>query len=175
MKKIKILLSLLVIFIGFIFIGEYSMFCIDDLSKGLPNTTFYYQPGINHNEMKEEILNSAEKYKVSFFIIKDDLKSTSEKNRIIYTSNVNVKQWLNENKNIEEKKYQSMFMGVTNVLFSDYINVDDDELELNNIYYVIGDKGDIEEFKKSLIDKYAGNHPNFPDLKYKYEYTFYIV
>ncbi len=152
MKIIKILLSLLMIFIGFIFIGEYTMFYVDDFMNELPTTTIYHQKGIDHNEMKEEIIKNAKNYNVSFFVVKDNIISSNEKDMIIYTSDLGVRDFLLENKNIEEKKYISVFMGSTNIIFSDYTDIDDEELELNSIYYLIGSKENIKSFKMATAE-----------------------
>lgn len=173
MKKIKITLSLIVIFIGLIFVGELNIFYLENFANDLPNTTIIYQQGLNHQKMKDEVLESAKNNNVDFFVIKHDIVSTSEKNLIIYQSDPAIKNFLSKEKGVNSKEYKSIFFGKVNVKFDDYKNISDSDLEVNNNYFVLGSHKDIKNFKLSLIDKYAGNHPIFPEVRNSYDYTIY--
>ena len=173
MKRIKIIISLILIFIGIILVGEYGITYLDNFAGDLPNTTIIYQPGMNHENMKKEVEEAAHKYNVEFFVIKQDVISTNEKNLILYSSSPKVEKYLSEEKGIYEREYTSLFFGKVNLSYDDYKNISSSDLEVNNNYYLFGSKDDIKNFKISLINKYAGNHPRFPEKSRKFDYTIY--
>jgi len=84
-KRIKIIISLILIFIGIILVGEYGITYLDNFANNIPNTTIIYQPGMDYEKMKEEVEEAAHKYNVEFFVIKQDVISTNKKNIIIYS------------------------------------------------------------------------------------------
>ena len=81
-KRIKIIISLILIFIGIILVGEYGITYLDKFANNLPNTTIIYQPGMDYEKMKEEV---AHKYNVELFVIKQDVISTNKKNLFLYS------------------------------------------------------------------------------------------
>ena len=173
MKRIKIIISLILIFIGIIFVGEYGIIYLDNFANDMPNTTIIYQPGMDHENMKKEVEEAAHKYNVEFFVVKQDVISTNEKNLILYSSSPNIKKYLSEDKGIYEREYTSLFFGKVDLSYDDYKNISSSDLEVNNNYYLFGNKYDIKNFKISLINKYAGNHPRFPEKSRKFDYTVY--
>lgn len=173
MKRIKIILSLILIFIGIILVGEYGITYLDNFAGDLPNTTIIYQPGMDHEKMKEEVEEAARKFDVEFFVVKQDVISTNENNLILYSSSPKVEKYLSEEKGIYEREYTSLFFGKVGLSYDDYKNISSSDLEVNNNYYLFGNKDDIKNFKISLIDKYAGNHPRFPEKSRKFDYTVY--
>lgn len=66
MKRIKIIISLILIFIGIIFMSEISIFYLDNFANDIPYTTIIYQPGINTDIMKNDIISAAESNNVHF-------------------------------------------------------------------------------------------------------------
>lgn len=173
MKKLKIILSLILIFIGLIFVGEFGIFYLDSFMNDIPNTTIIYQPGMDHEKMKEEVEGAARDYGVEFFVIKQDLVSINENKLTLYTNSPNVKNYLAADKKIDEKEYSSLFFGKVDLAYDDYKNISDSDLEVYNNYYLFGNEDDIKSFKISLINKYAGNHPNFPSKSRDFDYTVY--
>src|SRR5699024_8030115 len=173
MKRIKIIISLILIFIGIILVGEYGITYLDNFANDMPNTTIIYQPGMDHEKMKEEVEEAAHKYNVEFFVVKQDVISTNENNLILYSSSPKVEKYLSEEKGIYEREYTSLFFGKVGLYYDDYKNISSSDLEVNNNYYLFGNKDDIKNFKISLINKYAGNHPRFPEKSRKFDYTVY--
>lgn len=155
MKRIKIILSLILIFIGIILVGEYGITYLDNFAGDLPNTTIIYQPGMDHEKMKEEVEEAARKFDVEFFVVKQDVISTNENNLILYSSSPKVEKYLSEEKGIYEREYTSLFFGKVDLSYDDYKNISSSDLEVNNNYYLFGNKDDIKNFKISLINKYA--------------------
>lgn len=171
MKRIKIIVSLMLIFIGQIFIGEVSLYYLDNFANDIAHTTIIYQPGINAEEMKQDILASSKEHNIDFFVIKNDVININEKNIVIYQSDKNIEKWLFDEKNIQQKEYSSLFLGSTHIVFEDYKKISKSDLEVNNTYYVIGKADNIKAFKMQLIDEYAGNHPVFPDRRNSFSTT----
>lgn len=162
MKIIKTIVSLALIMIGFVLIGELSTEYLENFANDLPNTTLYFQYGIDHRDMKNDIMSAAGNHNVSFFVIQHDILGIRKKQITIYLNDQSVAEWLSKNKMIQEREYNSMFIGSIKVSFADYNDIAEGILESNNYYYLIGAPNNIIEFKKSIIDKYAGNHPVFP-------------
>lgn len=171
MKRIKIIVSLMLIFIGQIFIGEVSLYYLDNFANDIAYTTIIYQPGINAEEMKQDILASSKEHNIDFFVIKNDVININEKNIVIYQNDKNIEKWLFDEKNIQQKEYSSLFLGSTNIVFEDYKKISKSDLEVNNTYYVFGEADNIKAFKMQLIDEYAGNHPVFPDRRNSFTTT----
>lgn len=171
MKRIKIIVSLMLIFIGQIFIGEVSLYYLDNFANDIAYTTIIYQPGINAEEMKQDILASSKEHNIDFFVIKNDVININEKNIVIYQSDKNVEKRIFDVKNIQQKEYSSLFSGSTNIVFEDYKKISKSDLEVNNTYYVFGEADNIKAFKMQLIDEYAGNHPVFPDRRNSFSTT----
>lgn len=159
MKLIKLVIGCVVIFLGFIIIGESHHFYLENFTNLIPSTTLYQQAGIPEEEMKSDVLQSAQNNNVSFFILESIVKSTFEKKIIIYSSSEQVEKYLANAMEINERKYQSIFSGVVDVQYKKYENVSN--ITQNHVYYVIGKEENIKAFKMDLIDKYAGNHPNY--------------
>lgn len=136
---------------------------IDNFTNDIPNTSIYFQPGMNYHEMIEDVTGAAEDRNVSFFLIKHEIISSNCENVIIYVSDADTTEWLINEKAITEGSHKSLFLGNITVLFKEYRSIEGVELEKNNQYYVIGSHDDVQAFKMDLINKYAGNHPEFPD------------
>ena len=171
MKQIKILISLLLIFIGFLLIGELNLSYIDNFASEVPNTTIYFQPGMDQNIMIRDVIKSAEKHKISFFLVKNEIVSNNSKNIILYTSSIDAEQMIKSEKMLRARSYNSIFTGEVTVSFKSYKDIPTADLEKNSLYYAFGERDNIHAFKMDLIDKYAGNHPQFPNNTNTASYT----
>lgn len=171
MKGIKIILSLLLIFIGLLFTGEFSLEYIDNFTNDLPSTTMYFQSQKKPETMVEDILQTAKVHDISFFVLKSDLISANHKTLTIYQSDPKVTTWLSVHKGIVEQTYNSLFMGEVGVKFAPYQNISPKNLEICSHYYLIGEPKAMKAFKIALVNTYGGNHPKFPETQIKYYYT----
>lgn len=161
MKLIKLVIGCVVIVLGFIIIGESHHFYLENFTNHIPSTTLYQQTGIQEEEMKSDVLQSSQNNNVDFFILESIVESTFEKKIIIYSNNENVKKYLAKVMEINGRKYQSIFSGVVDVEYKKYENVNASNIAQNHVYYLIGEEKNIKAFKMDLIDKYAGNHPDY--------------
>lgn len=162
MKGIKYIISFCIMFVGILIIGESHVFYIDNFYNQYDNTTLYLQDNTTSEEMVTDIINSATRNKVEVFTFKTSQSGVSTTEYNIYGT-IGAEKYINENSNIFEGKYTSLFLGDINFKFNDIRNIS----EINNLYnyYIIGDKKDVQQFKMDLINKYAGNHPKqgYPD------------
>lgn len=137
-------------------IGESHIFRLDNFYTEFDNTTMYLQPNTTEEEMVTDILNSANRNEVEVFTFKRSPRSTFLTEYDIYGT-LGVEKYINENLNILEQKYTSLFLGNINFAFHDFKSITG--IENFNDFYVIGSKEHVHQFKMELIDKYAGNHP----------------
>ncbi|GAA0182030.1 hypothetical protein SH2C18_44760 [Clostridium sediminicola] len=162
MKWIKYIISFLIMFIGLLIIGESHIFYLDNFYTQYDNTTLYLQSRITSEEMITDILDSAARNEVEVFTYIRLQPNISLAEYEIYGTS-GVEKYINENSNIFEGKYTSLFVGNINIEFNDIENTPN--IENMHDYYIIGSKGQVHQFKMDLIDKYAGNHPKegYPD------------
>lgn len=143
-------------FIGILIVGESHIFYLDNFYTKYDNTTLYLQINTTNEEMIKDIIDSSICNEVEVFTYRKSQLGISNTEYNIYGTS-GVEKYINENSNIFEGKYTSLFLGNINFKFNDIRNVS----EINNLhnYYVIGNKKQIHQFKMDLINKYAGNHP----------------
>lgn len=156
MKRIKFIISFLVLFIGMLIIGESHIFYLNNFYTGFYKTTLYLQDGTINKEMVRDILNSAAHNKVEVFAFITSPRSSFLTEINIYGTS-GVEQHINENLNIFEQKYTSLFLGARNFKFYNLENIPG--IENIHDFYLIGSKEQVRQFKRELINKYAGNFP----------------
>lgn len=156
MKLFKYIISLCIIFVGMLIIGESRIFSLDNFYTEFANTTMYLQPNTTEKEMLNDILNSADKNKVEVFTFKKSSRSAFFTQYDIYGTK-GVEKLINQHLNIFEQKYKSLFLGRINFSFYDFKKLRG--IESIRDFYITGSKKHIHKFKMDLINKYAGNHP----------------
>lgn len=149
-------------FIGILIVGESHIFYLDNFYARYDNTTLYLQSDTTSEEMVKDIIDSSIRNEVEVFTYRKSHLGISNTEYDIYGT-PGVEKYINENSNIFEGKYTSLFLGNINFKFN-YINNISEINDLYN-YYIIGDKKQVHQFKMDLINKYAGNHPKagYPD------------
>ncbi|MGE6313513.1 hypothetical protein ACQKD6_24220 [Bacillus cereus] len=176
MKGIKYIISFLVLFIGMLIIGESHTFRLNDFQTEFANTTMYIQPNTSDKEMISDILNSAQKNKVEVFAFIKSPRSTFYTQYDVYGTS-GVENYINENLNIFEREYPSLFLGKSRFTFKKLNDIA--TMDRINDFYVIGDKKQVKAFKMELIDKYAGNHPKEgyknTDLKVNILFIWFLI
>lgn len=156
LKTIKYIISLCIIFIGMLIIGESHIFRLNNFYTEFDNTTLYLQKNTTNKEMAKDILNSAKNNEVEVFTYMKSPRSIFLNEYVIYGTS-NVKSYINNNLDISEKKYTSLFLGEVDFKFKDIKSITSFK-DVHN-FYVIGNPNSVHQFKMELIDKYAGNHP----------------
>ncbi|GLB61479.1 DUF1430 domain-containing protein [Cytobacillus sp. NCCP-133] len=156
MKAIKYIISFCILLIGILIIGESHIFRLDNFYTEFDNTTLYIQPNITEEEMINDILDSANHSEVKVFTFIRSPRSTFYTEYDIYGTN-GVEEYINDNLNIYDRKYTSLFLGQLNFTFNDIKSISG--IDKIHDFYVIGNNEQVHQFKMELIDKYAGNHP----------------
>lgn len=161
MQKIKIIIFIVLLSIGFSFNGELYMLYLDNFQES------YYQAGfcfdhtsteVANEEIVKDFLNSGKKHHVDFFMIDRKISSANATDITIFGTS-NALQYL-QSQGIKEGKNKSLFFGKATVqykLFQSTKNV-----SKYDICYFIGDKTkkkDFNSFKAELIDQYGGGFP----------------
>lgn len=157
MKLIKFFTGFLLIFVVFIFIGEIYVWNLDTFETEYKYVTFYLQENTTKLEMVNDIYNAANKEKVKVFVVDKKVNSLYSENIKIYGTSAEVKDYLANNSEVKEGEFESIFIGNVKVEFCDWAEIPD--ISKVEYYYVIGSDENIINFKKSLVDKYAGRFP----------------
>ncbi len=122
------------------------------------STTFYLQRDTLAKNMLNDIQQCADENNLYVFMI--DKKSLSSHKTIIdiyaneQTTEVLAKEYM-----IRAGSFQSFFGGTTLVNISNFDLIEQSLLEINNTFYLIGNKKDMDSFKVDLVVKYAGAFP----------------
>lgn len=156
MKKIKYILSFLLFFIGFSFVGESFMLYLDTFEENFSNTTVFKPAYISNDVMKEDIKQAAETNKVGFFVYKEVLTNSVKTDIYIY-SNAKTREQLVKNHSISNQTYDSMLLGSATIHLEDFTTIQ--KMQDVDKLYLIGNKTDMTKFKAELVDKYGGNFP----------------
>lgn len=156
MKAIKYTISFCILFIGMLIIGESHIFRLNNFYTQFANTTMYLQENTNSQEMIRDIVNAASRNHVEVFTFLRTPLSTSAAEFDIYGTS-NVESFFNDEMNIFQQQYESMFLGSIFFSFHEFDNIPD--IDKFHDFFVIGDMTQVQSFKMDLIDKYAGNHP----------------
>lgn len=152
MKLIKHILSIFIIFIGILIFSEGYHFYIQDFQREFSFTNFYQQE-YSKEEMLLDLENTSEKYDLNIFIVKNKVINNYYNEISIYGTK-GVLKYLNDNKIIYEKEYNSLFLGETKVIFKNLSEIEDLS---SNTFYIIGSFENAEKFKGDLVDKYDGH------------------
>lgn len=161
MQKIKILIFIVLLFVGFSFNGELYMLYLDNFQES------YYQAGfsldrpskeVSDDEIIHDFINAGEKHDVDFFLVDRKIKSVNETNITIYGTD-NALQHL-QSQGIKEGKNKSLFFGEATIRYESF-NETKNVTDYDNCYF-IGEKLEKENlysFKADLIDQYGGGFP----------------
>lgn len=160
MQKIKILICILLLAVGFLFNGELYMLYLDNFQESYYQSNFYIEntnKSLN-KEIIQEFESAGEKYETEFFVIDRKLESAYETEIIIYGTDKALKYL--QTKDIRNGTFNSLFFGQAKVKYKYFSEID--SLSKYNTFYFIGDeteKKNFDLFKASLIDKYGGGFP----------------
>jgi putative ABC transport system permease protein len=156
LRWIKLIISIFVLWVGILIIGESRMFTLENFYETFDSTTLYVQPATNETNMIEDIYSSAQRNKVEVFTFTDSPLNSFEKQYDIYGTK-NVEKYIGNSLNIEGRNYSSLFLG--DISFNFHSLDTHTEIEDTSNFYVIGSNKNVQAFKMELIDTYAGNHP----------------
>lgn len=157
MKAIKCIICFCIFFVGILIIGESHVFQLNNFYTTFTHTTMFLQENTTSKEMLTDIEEAAKNNNLDVFFFVKSTKSASLTEYTIYGTS-GVEEFFNKNKHIYDQKYRSIFLG--EVVFSFHELNSKEIMNDVNDFYINGDFESAKKFKRSLIDKYAGNFPN---------------
>ncbi len=161
MQKIKLIIFVLLLLIGFLFNGELYMLYLDNFQDSCYQANFYTDiptKEVSDNQIIKDFVKTGEKHDVDFFVVDQDIHSSYETETTIYGTKGALQHLASMG--IKEGKHQSLFFGEAVVhceAFKDVKNI-----TKFDTYYFVGDEAkleDIRSFKADLIDQYSGGFP----------------
>lgn len=161
MKKVKYMISILLIISGFLFTGELFIYFLDNFQESYYRANFVFDnlPDENTNPyIVEEFLLVAQETGVDFFIVDSNIVSDYEKYITVYGTENAIKAL--KNRKILDKEYEGLFTGKTKVRYLDFEKVEN--IKRFDNFYFIGENSKLENmraFKKKLINEYGGGFP----------------
>lgn len=157
MKLIKYFTGFLLFLLMFIFIGEMYVWHLDSFETEYKCTTFFLQKNTKKTEMLNDICEAAREANVGVFVVGREINSLFSCNINVYITDKDVQDDLENISEIKQGKFQSILLGTVNIKFKDWQQIPDISKFEN--YYIIGNDLDAVEFKKMLVNKYAGRFP----------------
>ena len=157
MKIIKFLTAIPLFWLMIIFIGEVYVWNLESFETGETYVTFYLNEPEAEEKMKADIKHAAEQNNIGVYVIDRHVISLFEEEVTIYCSNQELPGILKEKHDIKEGIFDSIFLGKVKVeicRWEDIARISDYEY-----YYLHGSQSDILNFKRMLIDQYAGCFP----------------
>lgn len=161
MKKIKYILSGLLIIAALIFNGEVFVLYLDNFQNSFFRASFSFE-NLDHSITQEDILkdfqSASENNQVDYFFIHSKIESSYLKTMTIYGTEKSF-DWIRA-KGIKEGNYRSLFMGKVDIKFKNIREITHMK-RYSKIYFAGSDSqlNDFREFKIDLISKYGGGFP----------------
>lgn len=166
MAKTKSIIAFFLFLAGFLFIGESHTFFLENFQDRYVQVAYYLETGDSEDEMRQTILEKAEKYDTTGFALQKENQGAFSRTITVYGDET-VQQTLKEDWGIEEGLTSSYFSGTTTFIFKPFIETT--EKELQNVWYI----GQTNEALFPMVFEemvgYSGsirNHP-IPDVSEK--------
>lgn len=162
MKRVKYLLSALLLLTGLIIMGELNVLNLSSFMEQYYDADFYIESAgknVGSDEMKKDFLKASQKNQVDFFIVDSGWESYYQTRMTIIGTDGAIKKL--KERGIREGTNKSLFFDEEDVSFISYKDAAD--ISKYNTYYFIGDENDYDRicgFKADLVDKYAGGFPH---------------
>lgn len=157
MRATKYSISFFLFLLALGLVGEYQYFHLDQFYTKYDSTTMYAQPMFSQEQMKQDIQAAAAQHDVELFAFTRTLEGSGHVRYDIYGTE-HAQSILEKREQIlEEKTYKTLLLGSLSYHFHPLSDIPNME-EISH-YYAVHNAGNLEAFKVSLIDKYAGNFP----------------
>ncbi|MCB6992489.1 hypothetical protein LI177_03190 [bacterium 210820-DFI.6.37] len=156
MKIPKYIISILLIAASMLFIGETYVWNLSEFESQYTSVTFYPQKGVSQVKMIEDIYGAAEDNQVLVFVVLHSVESNLSETIDVYGTE-GTKTFLRQDIGLKGQQYHSLFLGEINVRIASLHNLPD--VKEAEHYQVVGDARDIVNFKKNLVNEYAGAFP----------------
>ena len=117
-----ILLSVILIAIGFSFIGEFYIYYLDNFASTFYATDMYHNDAISAEQMKEDVSSAAAESNVNYFLVKHNIESALKKTITIYADEPTL-SLINEESQVQQGEYQSFFLAKRLFFLSHWMNM----------------------------------------------------
>ena len=161
MKRIKILIFIVLLSVGFLFNGELYMLYLDNFQESCYQANFYTDiptMEVSDDRIRQDFVETGKKHDVDFFVVDQKIHSAYETKVTIYGTKGALQHL--SSMGIKDGKNKSLFFGEAVVHCEAFKDVKD--VTKFDTYYFVGDESkleDIRSFKADLIDQYSGGFP----------------
>lgn len=159
MKRIKYVFCTIFILLAVLSTAELYQNYLSVFLEDFYAVTFYLPSEIDCEEMLGEIIETSEKNDIEIFYADEVLKENNIQNYEIFVSSNHAKKQLEEQYNILSGIFGSIFGNQTQITYTDFENINKDNLDRNNSFYLLGKYDNMVAFKRCLVEKYAGSFP----------------
>lgn len=173
MKYLKRIIVILIMALTVILPGELYQGYLDQFND-FAYVSFYCPEDVLFSQMLDDITETAQKHDVLVFKIKSQTKSLFLKDIKIYSDNKS-KAYLNNEYNIYDGSFSSLFSGSTNIEFLDFSNISSELVSNDPEFQLVGNMKNLKEFKSELINQYAGSFPKHSGYDGRKDTKFYII
>lgn len=161
MQKIKILIFIVLLCIGFSFNGELYMLYLDNFQDSYYQANFCLdRPSseVSDEEIIRDFVNAGEKYHVDFFLKDRKIQSATLTEITVYGTEGALRYL--QSQGIKEGKNKSLFFGKA-VVHYELFEKTKDITKYDICYFIGGEtkKKNFNSFKAELIDQYGGGFP----------------
>ena len=155
MRNAKYGMSIALIFVALILIGEIYVWYVISLYSVFPSTTLYLQEGQQKQDLLEDVQGAAAEVGIGVFVTDTKTDSSFSFTIDVYGTD-HAKEKLDENM-IHAGEFRSMFLGNVTVNYAPLDQLPEDVVP--TYFYLTGSYEENVLFKQQLVDKYAGNFP----------------
>lgn len=157
MQSIKILITIILLAMGFLFSGELYMLYSDTFQEGYYQADFYFED-VENEEAINDLLNAGGETGVAFFFVEYGISSSLETDITICGTEGALAHLRSEG--IREGNTGSLFFGESSVSFVP-LEEETDMARYGTCYFIGGEekKERFDAFKALLVDKYGGGFP----------------
>ncbi len=155
LRNAKYGMSIALIFVALILIGEIYVWYVISLYSVFPSTTLYLQEGQQKQDLLEDVQGAAAEVGIGVFVTDTKTDSSFSFTIDVYGTD-HAKEKLDENM-IHAGEFRSMFLGNVTVNYAPLDQLPEDVVP--TYFYLTGSYEENVLFKQQLVDKYAGNFP----------------
>lgn len=156
LKIIKYIVSVVVLCMVFIFVGELYSSYILGFQGNYTYTYLLAKDSVTNQEMLFDIETAAKAHNVGVFVVDQTSSDNYSFNLDVYALE-GTREQIEKYSNLSLLEAESMVLGKTTIRFHALSEIDD--ISKHKLFYMTGEENNIVEFKRSLVEKYGGGFP----------------
>lgn len=168
MKKLKIIVSILLLVLVVVLSGELYQQYLENFT----NQFYYFSADDegNRNDLLTQIISSCQENSIDVFAYKSSVLSPRKNTITIYTTKT-MEQCFNEEYNISEGRHSSLFSGDTNIIFEDFMDCLDGNIDS---FYFSGTMDEVLSVKSDVSENFSISYVH-SDSKVGNEWLVYVI